>query len=125
MNIRYLLVSATFMLVVFMLSHSGIAQQTMDLDDPRVGLEAGLFNAEEAIWNLNKLATVLPPSDFVGAINSDLAFKDHYVFQGNYNGIQIWDVSDPASPEMAKEYLCPASQSDVSVYALTTQGSRG
>jgi len=116
MNIRYLLVSATFMLVVFMLSHSGIAQQTMDLDDPRVGLEAGLFNAEEAIWNLNKLATVLPPSDFVGAINSDLAFKDHYVFQGNYNGIQIWDVSDPASPEMAKEYLCPASQSDVSVY---------
>ena len=25
--------------------------------DPRVGLGAGLFDAEEAIWNLNKLST--------------------------------------------------------------------
>lgn len=92
------------------------AQQAMVLDDPRIGLEAGLFDAEEAIWNLNMVATVPPSENFIGVTNSDLAFKGNYVFQGNYNGIQIWDVSDPSTPILAKEYVCPASQSDVSVY---------
>lgn len=93
-----------------------LAQQAMVFDDPRVGLEAGLFDAEEAIWNLNMVATVSPSENFIGVTNSDLAFKGNYVFQGNYNGIQIWDVSNPGAPVLAKEYVCPASQSDVSVY---------
>ncbi|MCH2451447.1 MAG: hypothetical protein MK198_15080 [Gracilimonas sp.] len=84
--------------------------------DPRVGLKAGLFDAEEAIWNLNMLSQTPPPKDFVGVTNSDLAFKDNYVFQGNYNGVIVWDVSNPRSPELVVDYLCPASQSDVSVY---------
>jgi len=84
--------------------------------DPRVGLGAGLFDAEEAIWNLNKLSTTPPAEDFVGVTNSDLAFKDDYVFQGNYNGVMIWDVSNPSAPDLVVDYLCPASQSDVSVY---------
>ena len=86
------------------------------MDDPRVGLGAGLFDAEEAIWNLTMLSTSVPPEAFVGVTNSDLAFKDHYAIQGNYNGVLIWDVSDPAAPVLVKDYLCPASQSDVSVY---------
>ncbi|HEX6925208.1 MAG TPA: hypothetical protein VF167_07240 [Longimicrobiaceae bacterium] len=84
--------------------------------DPRVGLGAGLLDAEEAIWNLRKLASVPPPRDFVGVTNSDLAFKDNYVFQGNYNGFQIWDISDRANPQLVTGFVCPASQSDVSVY---------
>ena len=28
----------------------------------------------------------------------------------------VWDLSDPAAPELVTEYVCPASQSDVSVY---------
>ena len=84
--------------------------------DPRVGLDAGLFDAEEAIWNLRKLASVPPPEAFVGVTNSDLAFKDQYAIQGNYNGIIVWDLSDPARPALVTEYVCPASQSDVSVY---------
>lgn len=84
--------------------------------DPRVGLEAGLFDAEEAIWNLNVLSQTKPPKDFIGVTNSDLAFKDNYVIQGNYNGFMIWDISNPASPKLVEDYLCPASQSDVSVY---------
>ncbi|MCY4159419.1 MAG: hypothetical protein OXE92_04680 [Bacteroidetes bacterium] len=115
MNTRYLL-GATFMVIALIPAQNSFSQQEMVFDDPRVGLAAGLFDAEEAIWNLTKLTTVRPPEDFIGATNTDLAFKDHYVFQGNYNGIQIWDVSDPANPVLAKEYLCPASQSDVSVY---------
>ncbi|MDX1421325.1 MAG: hypothetical protein R3181_15270 [Rubricoccaceae bacterium] len=90
--------------------------QTSASSDPRTSLGAGLFDAEEAIWNLRKLASVTPPEAFVGVTNSDLAFKDDYVIQGNYNGILVWDVSDPSAPELVTEYLCPASQSDVSVY---------
>ena len=84
--------------------------------DPRFGLAAGLFDAEEAIWNLRLLKTVPPTEAFVGSTNSDLAFIDNYVIQGNYNGIQIWDITDPADPQISVEYVCPASQSDVSVY---------
>lgn len=84
--------------------------------DPRVGLGAGLFDAEEALWNLNKLSSTPPPEAFIGVTNSDLAFKDDYVFQGNYNGVIVWDVSTPTAPTLVKEFVCPASQSDVSVY---------
>lgn len=84
--------------------------------DPRIGLRAGLFDAEEAIWNLNLVSTTPPPEDFLGVTNSDLAFKDNYVIQGNYNGYMVWDISNINSPELIIDYLCPASQSDVSVY---------
>lgn len=84
--------------------------------DPRVGLEAGLFDAEEAIWNLTMVSQTTPPEDFVGVTNSDLAFKDNYAIQGNYNGFMVWDISNPAAPELVVDFLCPASQSDVSVH---------
>lgn len=84
--------------------------------DPRVGLSAGLMDAGEAIWNLRKLSSVAPPADFIGVTNSDLAFTGNYAIQGNYNGFMVWDISNPSSPQLVTEYLCPASQSDVSVY---------
>jgi len=84
--------------------------------DPRVGLAAGLFDAEEAIWNLDVLSKTPPPTDFVGSTNSDLAFYENYAIQGNYNGFIIWDISNPENPTVAVDFLCPASQSDVSVY---------
>ncbi|MGB1778927.1 MAG: hypothetical protein ACPHQP_05180 [Longimicrobiales bacterium] len=84
--------------------------------DPRVGLDAGLFDAEEAVWNLRVVSKSPPPDPFVGRTNSDLAFKDNYAIQGNYDGVQIWDVTDPTTPTTVITYVCPASQSDVSVY---------
>ena len=36
--------------------------------------------------------------------------------QGNYNGFQIWDISNPAAPRLRLATVCPASQSDVSVW---------
>ncbi|MDA0671407.1 MAG: hypothetical protein O2991_01855 [Bacteroidetes bacterium] len=84
--------------------------------DPREGLAPGMFDAEEAIWNLELVSNTPPPKDFVGSVSSDLAFKGNYVVQGNYNGIIIWDMTNPASPKLVNEYICPASQSDVSVY---------
>ena len=84
--------------------------------DPRIGLGAGLMNAEEAIWNMRKVSSTPPPADFLGVTNSDLAFTGDYVIQGNYNGFQIWDISNPARPTLARAFVCPASQSDVSVF---------
>ncbi len=84
--------------------------------DPRVGLRPGLLDAGEAIWNLRLVSTTAPAPDFVGVTNSDLAFIGDYAIQGNYNGYMIWDISNPSAPSLVTDYLCPASQSDVSVY---------
>ncbi|MBA3259972.1 MAG: hypothetical protein H0T68_10980 [Gemmatimonadales bacterium] len=84
--------------------------------DPRVGLRAGATDAEEAIWNLRVISETPPPEQFAGVTNSDLAFTGRYAIQGNYNGYQVWDIEDPRRPTLTTAYVCPASQSDVSVY---------
>ena len=92
--------------------------------DPRVGLRPGradqgrriLEKAAEASWNLRLISNSPPTEGFIGVTNSDLAFIRNYAIQGNYNGYQVWDLSNPRSPTLASRYHCPASQSDVSVY---------
>ena len=84
--------------------------------DPRVGLAPGLFDAGEASWNLRLVSATPPAGPFVGKTNSDLAFTGNYAIQGNYDGVQVWDISDPANPVSVVTHVCPASQSDVSVY---------
>jgi hypothetical protein len=84
--------------------------------DPRVGLRAGHMDAAQAIWNLRLVSNTPPSQQFVGQTNSDLAFTGNYVIQGSYNGWQVWDISNPRQPKLRTAYVCPASQSDVSVY---------
>ncbi len=84
--------------------------------DPRVGLKAGLYDAATASWNMRLASTTKSPPKFEGSTNSDLAFTGKYAIQGNYNGYQVWDISNPAKPELTTAFFCPASQSDVSVY---------
>jgi hypothetical protein len=93
-----------------------IVSATTPRPDPRVGLKPGRWDAAQAAWNLRLVSTTPPPPKFLGVTNSDLAFTGKYAVQGNYNGFQVFDVSDPAKPTLALTYLCPASQSDVSVY---------
>ncbi len=92
--------------------------------DPRVGLRAGWMDAGEAIWNLRVLAKQPPSESFINPstpgdrrlVNSDLSFIGNYAIQGNYSGWQVWDISNPARPALKKSYVCPGSQSDVSVF---------
>ena len=84
--------------------------------DPRVGLRAGKMDAAEAVWNMRVLSRTPPAEEFVDVTNSDLAFLGQYAIQGNYNGWQVWDISNPRKPSLKTAYVCPASQSDVSVY---------
>jgi len=83
--------------------------------DPRVGLKAGKADAGVAAWNLRLVSNTPSPTGFE-TTNSDLAFRGSYVFQGNYNGFMVWDIANPKKPSLVKSYLCPASQSDVSVF---------
>jgi hypothetical protein len=48
--------------------------------------------------------------------NSDLAFSGNLVFQGNYSGWQVWDIGNPRKPKLRTAFVCPGSQSDVTVY---------
>ena len=92
------------------------AAATAPSPDPRIGLLPGLFDAGEATWNLRVLSKTAPPEEFVGSVNSDLAFTGNYAIQGNFSGFQVWDISDPSQPSLVNGFVCPASQSDVSVY---------
>ena len=110
---------------------------TWDPNDPRIGLEAGWQDAEEAISNLRLLASLTRPEGFRNPetpgdgrfSNTDLAFQGDYMFQGNYNGFQIYDISDPAEPVLETAVVCPGGQGDVSVYGdllvMSAQETRG
>lgn len=94
----------------------GTVSTSAPTPDPRIGLTPGAFDAGEAVWNLNVLSKTRPSEKFVEGINSDLAFIGNYVIQGSFNGYQVWDISNPRQPTLRTAYVCPASQSDVSVY---------
>jgi hypothetical protein len=93
-----------------------IVSATPPSPDPRVGLAPGRWDAAQAAWNVRLVSTTPPNEKFLGATNSDLAFTGKYTVQGNYNGFQIYDMSNPVKPVPVLTYVCPASQSDVSVY---------
>jgi hypothetical protein len=93
-------------------------------DDPRIGLRAGYTDAAEAARNLVLIghAQRLPNfgnpqnlGDFA-FLNGDLAFKGNYVYQGGFNGLQVWDVSNPKNPTLRTSFVCPGGQGDPSIY---------
>ncbi len=93
-----------------------IVSATAPTPDPRVGLAPGRWDAAQAAWNIRLVSTTPPWETFLGVTSSDLAFTGKYVVQGNYNGFEVFDISNPVKPKIVLTYLCPASQSDVSVY---------
>jgi hypothetical protein len=48
--------------------------------------------------------------------NSDLAFQGNHLFQGNFYGVNIYDISNPAKTSLLTSMVCPGGQGDVSVY---------
>ncbi len=92
--------------------------------DPRVGLRPGTIDtarritspAAEASWNLRMVSHTDPSPKSLGATHSDIAFYGNYALQGNYNGFEAWDISNPAKPTLKVGYSCPASQDDISVF---------
>jgi len=93
-------------------------------NDPRIGLKPGLYDAGSAARNLelighaDRLPNFADPKDpgSFGFLNGDLGFIGNYVFQGGFNGLQVWDVSNPAHPTLRTSMVCPGGQGDVSLY---------
>lgn len=56
------------------------------------------------------------PLDGEEDFNTDLAFQGDYAYVGNFGGFAIYDISDPAKPEIVSQVSCPAQQNDVTVY---------
>ena len=84
-----------------------------DPDDPKVQktiLQLGISN----IAKLPK-AVQLPIAQLAFA-NSDFAFQGNHLFQGNFYGVNIYDISNPASTTLLTSMVCPGGQGDVSVY---------
>ncbi|MGH8623644.1 MAG: hypothetical protein ACRET3_16055, partial [Burkholderiales bacterium] len=99
------------------------AQNGAPSPDPRVGLRAGWWDAANTAWNLRLVSTSRPATAFIPAeagdfnyMNSDLAFKGNFVFQGNFQGVSVWDVTNPTQPRLVHAEVCPEQQNDVSVY---------
>ena len=77
---------------------SGNLSTTPPNPDPRVGLKGGLRDAATAAWNLRLLSTTPTEPKLLNGWASDLAFSRNYVVQGNFNGWEVWDISNPAKP---------------------------
>ena len=110
-----------FALVFLGLGSVAAAQTYPDPKDPRSNLKPGRTDAGEAARNMRLVSTTPKPAEFdtsrgLTFVNSDLAFKDKYVFQGNFSGFTIWDVSDPARPKVVSVTSCVTSQGDPSIY---------
>jgi hypothetical protein len=93
-------------------------------NDPRVGLKPGMEDAGAIARNMELVGHLPKPPSFVdpsgrGGLNyanSDLAFKGHSLYLGNFFGLNFYDVEDPRKPKLQISVECPGGQGDVSVY---------
>jgi hypothetical protein len=117
------LVALTVMaLLVVVVSPGSVGAQ--EEPDPRIGLGSGWLDAETAIRNLEHVAHHDKPAGFVdpanpgnfGFVTSDLAFQGDHAFVGNFNGFNVYDVSDRANPVNVTNVVCPGGQGDLSVF---------
>jgi hypothetical protein len=84
-------------------------------DDPKVQKTLGTMGAP-----MTEIAKMPKPVQLVIAqlafANSDLAFQGNHLFQGNFYGLNIFDISNPTKASLLTTMVCPGGQNDVSVY---------
>lgn len=86
-----------------------------DPNDPKVQKVLGMLGA-----NTGDLAKIPKTVQLVTAqlafAHSDLAFQGNHLFLGNFYGLNIYDISNPAKPTLLTSMVCPGGQGDPSVY---------
>src|ERR1044072_1877126 len=86
---------------------------TTDPDSPKVEKTLGLIGVADSSKIDKPLKLVIAGLAFA---NSDLAFQGNHLFQGNFYGVSIYDISHPANISLLTTMVCPGGQGDVSVY---------
>jgi hypothetical protein len=86
---------------------------TSNPDDPKVQKMLGQLNTRNIAKIPKPLHLVIAQLAFA---NSDLAFQGNHLFQGNFYGVNIYDISHPANSKLLTSLVCPGGQGDVSVY---------
>ena len=61
-------------------------------------------------------APIKMPIAGLALANSDMAFQGNHLFLGNFYGINIYDIADPAKAKLVTSMLCPGGQGDLSVH---------
>jgi hypothetical protein len=84
-----------------------------DPDHPNVQKTLGLLGIGDSSKIPKPVQLVTAQLAFA---NSDLAFQGNHLFQGNFYGVSIYDISDPAKARLLTTLVCPGGQGDVSVY---------
>lgn len=82
-------------------------------DDPKVQKTLGLLGFGDSSQMPKPLQLVFAQLAFA---NSDLAFQGNHLFQGNFYGVNVYDIADPANAKLLTSLVCPGGQGDVSVY---------
>jgi len=84
-----------------------------DPDDPKVQKTIGQLGIGTTRKIPKPIQLVIAQLAFA---NSDMAFQGNHLFQGNFYGVNIFDISDPAKTNLLTSMVCPGGQGDVSVY---------
>lgn len=74
---------------------------------------SGSHNADQHSDNMTLLST---SPNSTGATNSDLSFWGDRAYAGNYDGFRIFDIADPANPQLLSDFQCPGAQGDTVVW---------
>src|SRR6267142_1919547 len=84
-----------------------------DPDDPKVQKMLGQLRVGNASKMPKPMQLVVAQLAFG---NSDFAFQGNHLFQGNFYGLSIYDISNPANTTLLTSLVCPGGQGDLSVY---------
>ena len=84
-----------------------------DPDDPKVQKTIGQLGIGSTRKIPKPIQLVIAQLAFA---NSDMAFQGNHLFLGNFYGVNIFDISDPAKTSLLTSMVCPGGQGDVSVY---------
>jgi len=86
---------------------------SVDPNDSKVQKTLGLLGIADPSKMPKSMRLVMAQLAFA---NSDLAFQGNHLFQGNFYGVNIFDISNPAKVNLVTSMICPGGQGDVSVY---------